>query len=223
MKGVTLALVIIALLVNAPRFVLVFLRADSLELGKQFEAGLLILTAIATGCVLSGGGAVIAHTLAKHKHGGRWRQALAAIWLAMLAFSVVLIAPLMVAGIRSSDLAKVLDTNAWQWGWAIVAVLAVEVLAAGAMIANALADEPIAQQQEQPVALPARIEAPQEQPLASWLQGAAVVEQPQEQPGVRCPVCNEWCKSSKALNAHSKKHINESKRGLAIGFAPSGD
>jgi hypothetical protein len=214
-KRATLALVFFALLVNAPRFVLVFLRADSLALGKQIEAGLLILTAIATGCVLSGGGAVIAHTLAKHKHGGRWRQALAAIWLAMLAFSVVLIAPLMVAGIRSSDLAAVLDSPAWQWGWSIVAVLAVEVLAAGAMIANALADEPLAVTEqaaivlEQPSIAPA-IEAP------ASIEEQAPQERGQEEASFRCFYCTATFGTRQALGAHSRKHRNEQSGSFAV-------
>lgn len=142
MKRVGLWLAIAALAVNAPRLVLVYLRVDGLALPAGWEAGLLILTAIATGAVLSGGGAYIAHTLAKLNHGGKWRFALATIWVAMLSFSVFLIAPLLVVGIEATELAGVLNTDRLQWGWAVVAVAAVEILAAGAMIADALLSEP---------------------------------------------------------------------------------
>lgn len=139
--GVGVIIAFIALAVNAPRLILVYLRVDNLALWQGLEASLLVLTAIATGGVLSGGGAYIAHTLATTKGGGNWRILLIGIWLLMLFFSVVLLSPLMVSGLRISPFASVLTSDLAQWTWAIVAVLAVEVMAAGAMVAEALTEE----------------------------------------------------------------------------------
>jgi len=44
-------------------------------------------------------------------------------------------------GLRRTGLAEIL-TVGWQWTWSVTAVLSVEVLAAGAMMANAVAGEP---------------------------------------------------------------------------------
>jgi hypothetical protein len=155
MPRVTLVIAIFALLVNTPRLIQVFLWVDGLRLPQSVEAGLLTLSAIATGIVLSGGGAVLAHTLAssQHKRAGRGIivALLVLIWLSMLAFSVILIAPMLVAGIRATEMVRVLPDERWQWLWAISAVLAVEVLAAGAMLAQALVSGP----EEVPAAQPA--------------------------------------------------------------------
>jgi hypothetical protein len=47
-----------------------------------------------------------------------------------------------VIGLRRTGLAEIL-TLGWQWAWSVTAVLSVEVLAAGAMIANAVTVEPM--------------------------------------------------------------------------------
>jgi MFS family permease len=132
-------LALAAQLVNAPRLVLIYLRVDHIVLPTIIEGTLLLLTALATGLVLSGGGAYIAHTLATPtKRGGLWKVLLAGVWLAMLLFAVVLVAPLLMASMNTTDIAMTLGTSVYQWLWAIVAVLAVEVMAGGAMLADAL-------------------------------------------------------------------------------------
>lgn len=145
MARVGFILAIAALLVNAPRLVVVFLEADSLQLHPNVEGFLLTITGIATGVVLSGGGAYIAHKLGMIRN---WNTrdplhvALLVIWILMLLFSVVIIAPLMVQGVQESALKNVLHAPWQQWSWGIISVLAVEVLAAGAMIAAALEQQP---------------------------------------------------------------------------------
>lgn len=137
-KKVGLWLALSALLVNGPRFVIIFLKVDSIDVPKPLEATLLAATGIATGLVLTGGGAYIAHALAESKVRGMMRWFMILCWFLLLIFSVVLLAPLMVAAIDGSSLRTVLDSKFSQWLWSITSVLAVEVIAGGAMVAYAL-------------------------------------------------------------------------------------
>ena len=135
---VGLYLAIAALLVNGPRFIIVFLHADGILLPKGLEGAMLGITGLATGIVLTGGGAYISHQLADSQVKGLVKTIMAIIWLAFLIFSVILLAPLMVQSIQSSELVEVIDSTSMQWVWAVSSVLAVEVLASGAMAAYAI-------------------------------------------------------------------------------------
>lgn len=129
-------IVLAALLVNSPRFIQILLKVDGLSLG-EWEAPLIGSTGIATGIVLSGGQMYIAHALPKLPK-GIWFGLIVLGWLSMLIFSVVMIAPFLVAGIaQQPDLASVLDVRA-RWIWAIVAVTSVEIIAACTMMAQAI-------------------------------------------------------------------------------------
>lgn len=141
MKKVGLWLAIAALLVNGPRFVLIFLRVDGLAMPITAEAIMLSLTGIATGLVLTGGGAYIAHSLAESQTRGAVRTVMIICWFLLLIFNVILLAPLMVSAIRESSLKSVFDTNFSQWLWSITSVLAVEIISAGAMAAYALVEK----------------------------------------------------------------------------------
>lgn len=123
-----------ALLVNMPRFIIVFLQVDSIRLPLSIEGTMLGLTGFATGIVLTGGGAYLAHSIAQPMQ-TRQRAILTACWSLLLVFTVVLISPSLVSAIRASELVTVLQSDGAQWGWAMVAVLAVEVIAGGAMLA----------------------------------------------------------------------------------------
>jgi hypothetical protein len=138
MKKVGLWLAIVALLVNGPRFVLIFLQVDNLTIPLSVEAIMLGITGIATGLVLTGGGAYIAHSLAESQTYGIVRTVMIACWFLLLIFNIILLAPLMVFAIRKSPLNTVFDTNFSQWLWSITSVLAVEIISAGAMAAYAL-------------------------------------------------------------------------------------
>jgi hypothetical protein len=142
---------IAALLVNMPRFVILFLDVDGIDIGLDAEGVLLGLSGIATGLVLSGGGAYIAHTIAQPGE-RNWIATLALLlcWVALLVFSVVLLAPSLVMAVRNYEMATVLDTNEKQWWWSTVAIIAVEVLAAGAMVAHAVSGAPVQEKSTQP-------------------------------------------------------------------------
>jgi hypothetical protein len=118
----------------------ILLKVDGLTMG-QWEGGVLGLTGVATGIVLSGGQMRIAHKLPTMPNGG-WKVGIAIVWLLMLLFSVVMIAPLLVVGIsHQADLSEALATPFWRWAWSIVAVASVELIAAGVMVADAIAPE----------------------------------------------------------------------------------
>lgn len=138
MKKVGLWLAIAALLVNGPRFVLIFLRVDNLMIPLVIEAIMLGATGVATGLVLTGGGAYIAHSLAESKTQGMVRTVMIVCWFLLLIFNIILLAPLMVSAIRESPLKTVFETKFSQWLWSITSVLAVEIISAGAMAAYAL-------------------------------------------------------------------------------------
>jgi hypothetical protein len=133
-----LYLAIAALLVNGPRFVIVFLRADAISLPTEIEASMLGITGLATGIVLTGGGAYISHRLADSRLSGMIKTSMVACWLALLVFSVILLSPLMVQSIRTSELKAVISSDTMQWAWSITSILAVEVVASGAMAAHAI-------------------------------------------------------------------------------------
>jgi len=120
----------LALAVNGPRYVLVYLGVDSLELPSAIEMWMLIVTGIATAIVLTGGNIVIASMISK-THG--WtRLGLALAWVLQLVFAVILIAPMLVQGLRATPLNQVI-AGSWQLVWAITAVGAVELVAAATM------------------------------------------------------------------------------------------
>lgn len=137
--GLWLALA--ALMINSPRFVLLFLGVDGVMLPKSVEGTFLALSAVATGLLLTGGSAFLAHTLvAQHARRGAVKLFLTICWVLLLFFSVILLAPYMVYNLSRSYLATVLTTPFAQWAWSIVSVAAVELMAAAAMAAYALHD-----------------------------------------------------------------------------------
>jgi hypothetical protein len=127
-----LYLAVAAIAVNAPRLVLAFLAVDGIDVGADLRAALLGLTGLATGVVLTGGGAYLAHALASSP---AHRTLLAATWLLVLGCAAVLVTPMLVAGLAGSELHDVLPSPLSQWTWSAVAVVAVELVAAGAMVA----------------------------------------------------------------------------------------
>jgi hypothetical protein len=131
-----------AVTVTAPRLALAFLAADGVVVPTAWRIDLLAVSSIATAIVLTGGTAYLAHAIAVASSG---RGVLVALWTAALACSGALIAPAIVATLRAEALSVVLGVDR-HWGWSICAVLAVDLVASGAM----LADAPLASRQEVP-------------------------------------------------------------------------
>jgi hypothetical protein len=126
---------IAALGVNAPRLVQAFLEADGLQLNATLRPILMGATGVAAALTLTGGGAWLAHELAASV-GERLQGVLLTCWLLVLGGQLVLIPPLLMVEMGSSRLGTVLPENWQRWSWAFVAVLLVELVAAGAMVAQ---------------------------------------------------------------------------------------
>jgi hypothetical protein len=126
---------IAALGVNGPRLVQAFLEADGLQLNATLRPILMGTTGVAAALTLTGGGAWLAHELARSV-GERLQGVLLTCWLVILAGQLVLIPPLLMVEMGSSRLGTVLPESWQRWSWAFVAVLLVELVAAGAMVAQ---------------------------------------------------------------------------------------
>lgn len=129
-----------SLAVNAPRLMLVYIKADGILPARWVEATVISLSGVANGIVLAGAGIVIAHTLAQGRDPNVHRAVrplMLVAWLLSLVFATALITPAFVSGLRGETLAKVLSAPWLQWTWSAVAVIAVEVAAAGSMLADA--------------------------------------------------------------------------------------
>jgi MFS family permease len=124
---------IAAVTVTAPRLALAFLAADGVVVPTVWRIDLLAVSSIATAVVLTGGTAYLAHAIAVASSA---RGLLVAVWTAALACSGALIAPAIVATLRAQSLSAVLGVER-HWGWSICAVLAVDLVASGAMLADA--------------------------------------------------------------------------------------
>jgi hypothetical protein len=120
--------------VTAPRLVLAFLVGDGIAVPERVRIALLSTSSVATAIALTGGAAYLAHAITVARGD---RRILSALWVATVACSSALMAPLIAAGLPRSLLAAVLRTPAHQWLWAVCAVLAVDLVAAGAMRADA--------------------------------------------------------------------------------------
>jgi hypothetical protein len=140
MKRVSFGIVIAALLVSAPRLTLAFLLGDGIRVPEQMEVGILTVTGVGSGIVLTAGNALVAHALAvkaQQRSGLWWLEA--AAWLLFLVGAVIVMAPTLVAGLTKSSLNAVLQTSQSKWLWAVTAVVIVELLVGAAMAASILA------------------------------------------------------------------------------------
>ena len=125
---------IAALCVNAPRLVQAFLEADGLQLNASLRPVLMGATGVAAALTLTGGGAWLAHELARGAD--RLQGLLLTCWSLVLLGQLVLIPPLLMVEMPTSRIGTVLPAGWQRWSWAFVAVLLVELVAAGAMVAQ---------------------------------------------------------------------------------------
>ena len=154
MERISLGLVVIALLVTAPRLTLAFIIGDGVIVPSNIEVGLLVATGIGSGIVLTVGNAVLAHALARKstQKGMLWWVLLMA-WLAFLVSALILVTPPLVYGFRESKLITVVPSGAAQWAWAITAVAVVEILVGASIVASILENETGEQKPSTPGAL----------------------------------------------------------------------
>jgi hypothetical protein len=129
-----LRIALAAILVQAPRLVLVVLDADRLPVPAAAERTLLVVAGVGTALVLTGGNLYLAHTVAQVRP---WRRTLAAAWVLVLAASGGLVLPLIVAGISARSVPQVLGAGRLEWTWSLLAAIAHELTAAGCVLASA--------------------------------------------------------------------------------------
>lgn len=122
-----------AITVTAPRLALAFLAADGVLVPASWRIDLLAVSSVATAVVLTGGTAYLAHAIAVARSR---RVVLVLLWAVALVCSGALIAPSIVATLRMQPLPAVLGVER-HWSWSICAVLAVDLIASGAMLADA--------------------------------------------------------------------------------------
>jgi len=133
-RSAGLGIALAAILVQAPRLVLVVLGADRMPVPASAERGLLVVAGVGTALVLTGGNLYLAHTVAQVRP---WRRTLAAAWALVLAASGGLVLPLIVAGISGRSVPQVLGAGQLEWTWALLAAIAHELTAAGCVLASA--------------------------------------------------------------------------------------
>jgi hypothetical protein len=190
---------------------LAFLAADGVEVPRPWRIGLLAAASVATAVVLTGGTAYLAHAIAAARSR---RAALIVCWAAALGCSGALIAPAIVATLRSQPLAAVLGTGL-HWSWSVCAVLAVDLVASGAMLADAR--RPEAEGVSHPVASP--VSHPVAHPLPGGLELPAGSVTPLMALPFPCPWgCGKHFATRDAANGHGR-HCSA----LAAIKAASGD
>ncbi|HEV3459970.1 MAG TPA: hypothetical protein VHG32_25780 [Thermoanaerobaculia bacterium] len=133
-RSAGLKIALAAILVQAPRLVLVVLGADRMPVPASAERALLVVAGVGTALVLTGGNLYLAHTVAQVRP---WRRTLAAAWALVLAASGGLVLPLIVAGISGRSVPQVLGAGQLEWTWALLAAIAHELTAAGCVLASA--------------------------------------------------------------------------------------
>lgn len=131
------ALAVAAAVVNAPRLVLAFVEADGVVVPEAVRSGLLALTGVATGVLLTLGAAHLAHRAASVQRG---RGLVLASWLVVLVATALLVPPFLVLAVRHSPLAAVLVEPWSQWMFAVLAAITPDLVAAGAMAAEVLGE-----------------------------------------------------------------------------------
>lgn len=207
-RHIGLIVVCCALLVTAPRLAHAFIMGDGLMVNADWYYWTLTLTGIASGVVLTLGNAYLTHVLASHfERRDPLSWLLAGAWVVYLLFAVALIAPALMVGLRLSPLADVLGYSFFQWAWAILAALSVEVLTAGSMAAYAIASRAEAQAKPAPLAIAPVL--PQNEPAPALPSLEPVPSEPKAievtPVSLACPYCDRSFASQNALNPHLAK------------------
>ena len=126
------------ILTNLPRLAVGLLAVDGLHTGP-LEGVLVGLSALGAAGVLTLGNVKLAHAAADPQRSGERRFFAVLAWLALLALTAVILAPLLALAALRHELATIMPQPA-VWAWCIAAVVAGEVIVGAATMAHA--DEP---------------------------------------------------------------------------------
>lgn len=130
--GLGRSLAMIALIVQAPRLILSILDADQIAIQPSVRQTLLIIAAIGTASILTGGQLYLIHVIGTVR---KWRPGLVIIWLGVLTFSGAMIIPAVFGGLSSTLLPSVLSLEQKLW-WSLIAAMSHELTAAGCVLAS---------------------------------------------------------------------------------------
>jgi hypothetical protein len=130
--GLGRSLAMIALIVQAPRLILSILDADMIPIDKDTRQFLLVIAAIGTASILTGGQLYLIHVIGTVR---KWRPGLVIIWLGVLTFSGAMIIPSVFGGLSSNLLPSVLSGEQKLW-WSLIAAMSHELTAAGCVLAS---------------------------------------------------------------------------------------
>lgn len=130
--GLGRSLAMIALIVQAPRLILSILDADQIPISPSTRQTLLIIAAIGTASILTGGQLYLIHVIGTVR---KWRPGLVIIWLGVLTFSGAMIIPAVFGGLSSTLLPSVLSLEQKLW-WSLIAAMSHELTAAGCVLAS---------------------------------------------------------------------------------------
>ena len=150
MKNKGIAIALAALAVSAPRIILALLAGDGITAPPHVEATIMTLTGLATGIVLTGGTMILAHHVAAGHSTGWLRAFHVTAWLLSMTFATVIMAPYSAQALAHSSLAETLDTPGKVWTWAVVSILAVELIAAAAVTTGVQLEQPNVRTQTRP-------------------------------------------------------------------------
>jgi hypothetical protein len=139
-----IAVALSALLVQAPRLVLLLLAGARIEVSTGVTTTLLTVAGVGTALVVTGGNLYLSHRLVTSQRG---RPLLAVLWLLVLAGTGGLLAPDIAAGVLGVSLPQLLSSvdDRAAWWWSIGATLLHELVAASCVLAAALASKEVGQ------------------------------------------------------------------------------
>lgn len=135
--GLGRSLAMVALVVQAPRLILSILDADQIPISPSTRQSLLIVAAIGTASILTGGQLYLIHVIGTCS---KWRSGLVIIWLGVLTFSGAMIIPAVFGGLSSTLLPSVLSLEQKLW-WSLIAAMSHELTAAGCVLASIAHDQ----------------------------------------------------------------------------------
>jgi len=143
MSGIGLFLMVMALLVNAPRFILVFLVAEGVTLPPFALSTAGVISGLGNGALITGGIGFVFHRWGDaDKRGLARARLLLMVGITFLAFSIVILAPWVAGSITGRGIANVLQSPTsvpiLVWFWSIVAVTSVDLVVAGSVIAQSV-------------------------------------------------------------------------------------
>lgn len=141
--NIGIALLLLGLIANVPRFALVFMIAEGVQPHHTLLSAAAWVSGAGNGMLITGGVGYVVHQWidARKRQLLGWKsRLLLAISIALLAMSAVILSPWIASAVTGSTLASVLTNPASAgrlvWLWSVVLVLSVDLAVGGVMTAQ---------------------------------------------------------------------------------------